>query len=50
MAVRYGEHKWKEQLSQLIKKNQDKINEILTDYGIPLIPMKNSESVNVDDD
>lgn len=50
MAVRYGEHKWKEQLSQLIKKNQDKINEILTDYGIPLISMKNSGSVNVDDD
>ncbi len=50
MAIRYGERKWKEQLSQLIKKNQDKINEILINYGIPLIPMKNSGSVNIDDD
>lgn len=49
MAVRYGERTWKEQISQLIEKNQDKINDILTDYGVPLLPIENSGSVDDDE-
>ena len=39
MAVRYGDNEWKKTVNNLIEKNQDKINAILTDYGIPLVPM-----------
>lgn len=37
MAVRYGEKAWKEKVNRLIKENKSEIDQILTDYGVPLI-------------
>lgn len=37
MAVRYGEKAWKEKINSLIKENKAEIEQILTDYGVPLI-------------
>lgn len=37
MAVRYGENEWKDKINQLIKDNKTEIEEILTDYGVPLV-------------
>lgn len=37
MAVRYGEDEWKQQVEELIDKHQDEINDILEDYGVPLL-------------
>ncbi|MFK8069005.1 MAG: quinoprotein dehydrogenase-associated putative ABC transporter substrate-binding protein [Gammaproteobacteria bacterium] len=39
MAVRFGEKEWKEQINQLIDKNQDEIDKILTEYGVPLLKL-----------
>ncbi len=50
MAVRYGERAWKERISSLIDKNQDKINTILTDYGVPLLPNDKKKNNIKDDD
>ncbi len=50
MAVRYGEPAWKEKISQLIDANQEKINAILTDFGIPLLPLEKAKSIDHDDD
>ncbi|HVS26772.1 MAG TPA: substrate-binding domain-containing protein [Burkholderiales bacterium] len=37
MGMRQPDKEWKEQINQLIERNQDKINDILTDYGVPLV-------------
>lgn len=37
MAVRYSDQAWKRQLNELIDRNQQQINQILTDYGVPLL-------------
>ena len=37
MGVRYGEAAWKEQIDQLIEKNQARIDAILASYGVPRI-------------
>ena len=37
MGVRFGERPWKEQVQQLIDRNQSKIHAILRDYGVPLL-------------
>lgn len=37
MAVRYGEKEWKEKINQLIKENKKEIDQILIDYGVPLV-------------
>lgn len=37
MGVRFGEKAWQQQVGELIKKNQSGINEILTEYGVPLV-------------
>ncbi len=37
MAVRYGEKAWKDKINSLIKDNKSEIEQILTDYGVPLI-------------
>lgn len=37
MGVRQGELSWKRQLNSLIRRNQDEINAILTEYGVPLV-------------
>ena len=47
MAVRYGEKAWKEQVANWIENNQGKIEDILKDYGFPLLP---NQKVNDDDD
>lgn len=50
MAVRYGEKEWKEQINQLIDENQDEINKILDDYGVPRLPVVVREFSGDDDD
>jgi quinoprotein dehydrogenase-associated probable ABC transporter substrate-binding protein len=37
MGVRHSDQAWKRQLNQLISQNQDAIDKILTDYGVPLL-------------
>ena len=37
MGVRHSDQAWKRQLNTLIAQNQDAINKILTDYGVPLL-------------
>lgn len=37
MAVRYGEKAWKEKINNLIKENKSEIEQILIDYGVPLV-------------
>jgi len=37
MGVRQGEKVWQRQLNSLIRRNQNEINAILTDAGVPLI-------------
>ncbi|NKB36779.1 MAG: quinoprotein dehydrogenase-associated putative ABC transporter substrate-binding protein [Gammaproteobacteria bacterium] len=46
MAVRYGENKWKGAVNELINRNKDKIKAILDDYGIPVVPVKQSAEDN----
>ena len=50
MAVRHGEREWKEQVNQLIAENQDEINAILEDFGVPLLPLEEVEIREDDDD
>jgi quinoprotein dehydrogenase-associated probable ABC transporter substrate-binding protein len=37
MGIRRNEPDWKHQLNELIAENQDEINRILSDYGVPLL-------------
>ena len=37
MAVRFGDNEWKEQLNGLIDEHQEDINDIISNYGIPII-------------
>jgi quinoprotein dehydrogenase-associated probable ABC transporter substrate-binding protein len=37
MAVRYGEKEWKNILNKIIKENKAEIEEILIEYGVPLV-------------
>lgn len=37
MGVRQGELVWKRKLNSLIRRNQEEINEILREYGVPLV-------------
>ena len=37
MGVRHGEQDWKRQLNDLIRDNQEEIDAILLDYGVPLL-------------
>lgn len=37
MGVRHSDQNWKRQLNQLIAANQDQINHLLADYGVPLL-------------
>jgi quinoprotein dehydrogenase-associated probable ABC transporter substrate-binding protein len=40
MGVRRGENEWREMVEKLIAKNQTRIEQILLDYGVPLIDDK----------
>lgn len=42
MGVRYGEKPWKDQIEQLIEKNQAQIRAILMEFGVPLIDANGS--------
>lgn len=37
MGVRQGELRWKRELNKLIRRNQEEIDAILTEFGVPLI-------------
>lgn len=37
MGVRHGEDAWKRQLNSLIRRNQDEIDRILVDAGVPIL-------------
>lgn len=37
MGVRQGEDRWKRELNALLRRNQEKIDAILTGYGVPLL-------------
>ncbi len=50
MGVRYGDQKRKEQLNQLITKNQQKIDSILKTYHVPLLPLPAYIPEDDDDD
>jgi mxaJ protein len=39
MGVRYGEKPWRDQVDKLIEKNKAKIQAIMNDYGVPLMPI-----------
>ncbi|HTV33281.1 MAG TPA: substrate-binding domain-containing protein [Methylocella sp.] len=41
MGVRHTDQEWKRLLNKLIAENQDAINRILTDYGVPLLDENN---------
>lgn len=50
MAVRHGDKEWKAQINQLIDENQQEINQILDDYGVPRLPIVMREFSGEDDD
>jgi len=37
MGVRQGEKVWQRQLNSLIRRNQDEINGVLAEAGVPLV-------------
>ena len=39
-GVRFGEKEWKNKVNDLLKKNADKITQLLTEYQIPLVDEK----------
>ncbi len=43
MGVRPGEREWKRQLNRLIADNQDEINAILHEFGVPLLDEQDNE-------
>jgi quinoprotein dehydrogenase-associated probable ABC transporter substrate-binding protein len=48
MAVRYGENSWKARVDSFIENNQRAINQILEDYGIPVVNI--TPTLSDDDD
>jgi len=42
MGVRHTDQEWKRLLNKLIAENQDEINRILTEYGVPLLDENNA--------
>lgn len=49
-AVRHGEEAWRREVDTLIEKNQAVIDEILSDYGVPLLPLEMAKANRDDDD
>ena len=37
MAVRYNETDWKHRINEVLKEIQPDINDILSEYGVPLL-------------
>lgn len=50
MAVRHGDNAWRERVNRLIADNQDGIDAILRDYGVPLKELVIREIEDDDDD
>ena len=50
MAVRFADHAWKDQVNQFLHDNQAEIDNILTGYGVPLLPLVIQDSQGDDDD
>ena len=46
MGVRASDQNWKRQLNTLIRENQDEINAILLEYGVPLLDEKDQPITN----
>lgn len=46
MGVRAVDQNWKRELNRLIRENQDEINKILLDYGVPLLDEKDRPITN----
>ncbi len=44
MAVRHGEDEWRETINGLIRKHQPEIDAILTEFGVPLLPLREAAS------
>jgi hypothetical protein len=40
MGVRYGEKAWHDKVDNWIGANQPKIDQILTSYQVPLLPLQ----------
>ena len=49
-AVRYGDDDWKNQIETILRKNTDRINEILEKAEIPLLANEIKENSDKDDD
>ncbi|WP_238372657.1 substrate-binding domain-containing protein [Heliomarina baculiformis] len=47
MGVRQGEKVWERKLNSLIRRNQDRINELLSEAGVPLLNDQGTEVLNV---
>jgi hypothetical protein len=41
MGVRFSDQEWKRSLNRMIQENQPAINEILLDFGVPLLDENN---------
>ena len=41
MGVRFSDQEWKRSLNRLIEANQPAINQILLDFGVPLLDEQN---------
>lgn len=50
MAVRFDDDAWRAQVNELIRENQDEIDQILRDYGVPLGKLVVREELLDDDD
>jgi hypothetical protein len=37
MGVRQGEETWKRQLNSLLRRNKEKIDAVLAEFGVPLV-------------
>ena len=43
MGVRYNEPEWKRDINRLIRAKQAEINQILLDYGVPLLDEQSNQ-------
>jgi len=50
MAVRFPDKAWKDEVNRLIEENQEEINAILADYGVPLLELQLRAPEADDDD
>jgi mxaJ protein len=50
MGVRHGDREWLDTINGLLKRHEKEINDILKDFGIPLLPVKKTPRRNDDDD